>query len=217
MSSKRRVTIAILAALAGSGCGAPPKPLTPQDAFRLTALAPLPADALAGSSVLLLPVGDLVLTDSAGVSPALAARAWSLRGVAEAALDSALKARAPGVVWLGLAEQQRALRMAPALGIEPARLDTRYLLDPRITSMVDPLWSQLRALMGLTNARAALAPAGVLLDRRGTEYTAEYVLVLVDPRDGSVVGRGRTVGPAAATPEAALAAAALATVPSTVH
>ena len=195
------------------GCRARPQPMTPEDLFKVIAIAPAPADALAGSSVLLLPVGELVLTDSAAASALVARHAYSLRAVAGMALDSALKARAPAVTWMGLAEQQRALRMAPALGIDPLRLDTRYLLDPHINALADPLWSELRALMGLTDARTALAPAGVLLDRRAGMYTAEYVLVLVDPRDGKVLGRGRTRGPAAATPEAALREAAEATVP----
>jgi hypothetical protein len=77
----------------------------------------------------------------------------------------------------------------------------------------DPLWAQLRTLMAMTSARVAVAPAGVLIDRQAQGYTAEFVLVLVDPRDGKVLGRGRTVGAPAATPEAALAAAAVAAVP----
>ncbi len=129
-------------------------------------------------------------------------------------LDSAFRQRAPSVTWLGLAEQRHAIRMAPALGIDPARLETGYLLNPKVEAMVDPLWAQLRTLMALMGTQTAVAPAGVRIDRRGSAYVAEFVLVLVDARSGQVLGRGRMVGATAATPEAALSNAAVATVPA---
>ncbi len=196
-----------------TGCGRAGRPTAPEDPFRAIGLGPLPVGALAGASVLLLPVGAVVLGDSAALVPDLVARQYTLRSVAAAVLDSTLRARAPDVTWLGLVEQRRALRMAPALGIDPERMETAYLLSPKVTSMVDPLWSQLRALAGMTSARTAVAPAAVRINRVGTAYTAEYVLVLVDSRDGQVLGRGRSLGPAAPTPEAALVAAAGAAVP----
>lgn len=215
MSRNCRVTAVILAVSALAGCAKSPRPTTPEDPFRAIGIAPLPAGALAGGSVLLLPVGALVLTDSASVDHGLVARQYALKAAAGAMLDSALKQRAPSVTWLGLAEQRQALRMAPALGIEPARLETAYLVGSKVESLVDPLWAQLRTLAGMTSARMALAPAAVRLDRQGAQYTAEYVLVLVDCREGQVLGRGRMPGPAAATPEAALSAAAAAAVPQT--
>jgi hypothetical protein len=123
---------------------------------------------------------------------------------------------ARSVRWLGLAEQRRALRMAPAVGVETERLETSSLLGRRVESMSDPLWSQLRALMGLTGARIAVAPAGVKIDRRGGAFTAVYALVMMDVRTGQVAWRGRTDGPPAATPEAALAGAAAAVIPPAV-
>ncbi|HTT68447.1 MAG TPA: hypothetical protein VMF70_10495 [Gemmatimonadales bacterium] len=166
-----------------------------------------------GSSVLLLPVGAMVLSDSAAADADLVARRFALASVAGASLDSAFRRGAPGVAWLGLAEQRRALRLAPAMGIDPARLETDYLLNPRVESLADPLWGQLRTLIALMSAQMAVAPAGVRLDRRAETYVAEYVLVLVDVRQGKVLGRGRMVGAPAATPEAALANGAAATVP----
>ena len=215
MSRNCRITAAILAASALIGCARSPRPTTPEDPFRAIGIAPLPASALAGNSVLLLPVGALVLTDSASRDAGLVARRFALRALAGSVLDSTLRQRAPGVTWLGLAEQRRALRLAPALGIEPERLETGYLVDPKVETLADPLWAQLRTLAGMTSTRTALAPAAVRLDRRASGYAAEYVLVLVDCREGEVLGRGRVPGPAEATPEAALAAAAAAAVPQT--
>ncbi|HVM43438.1 MAG TPA: hypothetical protein VMT77_08020 [Gemmatimonadales bacterium] len=163
--------------------------------------------------MLILPVGALVLSDSAAQDPDLVARRFALASQAGAALDSAFRRGAPSVKWLGLAEQRRALRMAPALGIDPSRLETGYLIDPHQDAMADPLWGQLRELTALVDARTAVAPAGVRIDRVGAGYVAEYVLVMVDPRSGRVLGRGRMVGPVAATPEAALTSGAAATIP----
>lgn len=214
MSRKYRYAIALVALSSAGGCGGAQRSPTPQDPFKAIGVAPLPVEALAGGSVLLLPVGALVLSDSAAANPDLVARRYGLAAQAGAALDSAVRRGAPGVTWLGLAEQRRALRMAPALGIDPARLETDYLLNARVESMVDPLWAQLRTLTALMNTRTAVAPAGVRLDRRDGGYQAEFVLVLVDARSGKVLGRGRMAGGVAATPEAALSNAAAATVPA---
>jgi hypothetical protein len=213
MSDKYRYAVALVALIASAGCGRSQRSATPIDPFQAIGIAPLPVEALAGGSVLILPIGALVLGDSAALIPDLVARRYGLVAAAGAELDSALRRGAPAVKWLGLAEQRRALRMAPALGIDPTRLETDYLLNPRVESMVDPLWAQLRTMMALMDARTALAPAGVRIERRGSGYASEFVLVLVDARNGRVLGRGRTVGPVAATPEAALAGAAAATVP----
>jgi hypothetical protein len=199
--------------LLAAGCGRSSSPTAPEDPFQAIGIAPLPVEALAGSSVLLLPVGALLLSDSAAMDAGLVARRFSLAAAAGSSLDSALRRGAPGVTWIGLAEQRRALRMAPAMGIDPARLETDFLLSPRVESLADPLWGQLRTLIALTGTQTAVAPAGVRIDRRGDAYVAEYVLVLVDVRQGKVLGRGRMVGPPAATPEAALSSGAAATVP----
>ena len=213
MSHKYHYAIALVSLISVAGCGRSQRPTTPEDPFKAIGVAPLPVEALAGGSVLILPVGVMVLSDSAAQDPDLVARRYALGAEAGVALDSAFRRGAPSVKWLGLAEQRRAIRLAPALGIEPARLETDYLLNPRVESMVDPLWGQLRTLTALMDTRTAVAPAGVRLDRRAAGYAAEYVLVLVDARSGKVLGRGRMAGPFAATPEAALAGAAAATVP----
>jgi hypothetical protein len=213
MSHKYRYAIASVALLSMVGCGKSPRPTTPEDPFEVIGIAPLPVGALAGGSVLILPVGVLVLSDSAALDRDLVARRYALSAEAGSSLDSAFRRGAPNVKWLGLAEQRRAIRLAPALGVDPARLETDYLISPHVESMVDPLWAQLRTMTALMDTRTAVAPAGVRIDRRSGGYVAEFVLVLVDPRSGKVLGRGRTVGAVASTPEAALASAAAATVP----
>ncbi len=218
MSRQYRNSIAIIASLSLAACaGRSARPTEPEDPFLTVGAAPLPVEALAGGSALLLPVGAVVLGDSAARVPDLVARRFGLLAEAGAALDTALRQNAPAVKWLGLAEQRRSLRMAPALGIEPERFETAYLLSPKAESLTDPLWSQLRTMMGMTGARLAVAPAGVKIERRGGSYVATYVLVLADARTGRLQWRGRTDGAPAATVEAALKSAASATATGAAH
>jgi hypothetical protein len=218
MSCQYRNSIVIIATVGVAACsGHPSRSTAPEDPFLTVGAAPLPVEALAGGSALLLPVGALVLGDSAALEPGLVGRRFALQAVAEAVLDTALRQNAPAVRWLGLAEQRRALRMAPALGIEPDRLETGYLMGSKVESLADPLWSQLRTMEGMTGARSAIAPAGVKIERRGGSFVATYVLVMVDSRTGKLQWRGRTDGAPAATPEAALRSAAVAAVPGAGH
>jgi hypothetical protein len=217
MSRQYRNTIVIIAALGAAACGGRSSRTKPEDPFLAVGAAPLPVEALAGNSALLLPVGALVLGDSAALDPELVSRRFGLLALAGSVLDTALRQNAPAVRWLGLAEQRRALRMAPALGIEPDRIETGYLMGSRVESLTDPLWSQLRTLVGMMGARFAVAPAGVKIERRGGSFIATYVLVMADARTGRLQWRGRTDGAAAATPEGALRSAALAAATGAAH
>lgn len=215
MSRQYRNTIVMIAALSASACaGHSARPTAPEDPFLAIGVAPLPVVALAGGSALLLPVGTLMLGDSAARIPDLVARRYDLLALAGTVLDTALRQNARGVRWIGLVEQRRALRMAPALGIEPERMETAYLMGAKVEALTDPLWSQVRTLMGFTEARVVVAPAGVKIERQGEGFVASYVLVMADARTGRLQWRGRTDGAAAATPEAALRNAAEATVPA---
>jgi hypothetical protein len=204
----------MIAALAVVGCAKHSGgSATPEDPFNVIRPAPLPVAALEGSSAFLLPVGVLLLGDTAAQNAQLVGRRYELVDSAAAALDTTLRREVRSVRWLGLAEQRHALRLAPALGVEPERLDPSSLIGPKVEQMADPLWSDLRTLMAFMGARNAVAPAGVKLEYRGGAYTASYVLVLVDARTGKVLWRGRVDGPAAPTPEAALRSAAAAAIP----
>jgi hypothetical protein len=214
MTRQYHYSIATLAAMAVLGCarhsgGA----AAPEDPFKEIVPAPLPVAALEGGSALLLPVGVLVLGDTAVQSADLVRQRYALMDTAAAALDTTLRRGARSVRWLGLVEQQRALRMAPMLGVDPQRLETSSLLGRKVEQMADPLWSDVRTLMAFIGARNAVAPAGVKLEYGGGAYTASYVLVLVDARTGKVLWRGRSDGRAAATPGAALLSAASAAIP----
>jgi len=214
MSWQYRYSIATLIVLATLGCAKRSgSSAAPEDPFSVIRPAPLPVGALEGSSALLLPVGVLLLGDSAAQNADLVSRRYALVDSAAAALDTTLRREVRSVRWQGLAEQRRALRMATALGVEPERLETSSLLGPKVEQIADPLWSDLRTLMAFMGARTAVAPAGVKLEYQGGSYTASYVLVMVDARTGKVLWRGRADGRAAATPGAALLSAASAAIP----
>lgn len=182
--------------------------VTPEDPFATIPIAALPVGSLAGSSALLMAVGVVVAGDSSDPLPAVNARRAALLEVANAALDTAVRRDAREVNWMGLAEQRRMARRSPTLGVDPDRLPTSYLVAPRITRVPDPLWAGIRTLVAMTGARMAIVPAAVRLTGHPDALIAEYVLVIVDARTGEVLWRGRSVGGASPTAEAALASAA---------
>ena len=186
----------------------------PQDPIAAIELGQLPVGSLAGGSALLLPVGGILFGDSLA---SLAARRADLLDRATAVVDSVLARDARQVVWHGPEAIRRALRRSPAVGADPTRLPTAFLLARRVEAVPDPLWSSLRALGAVTGARWAVVPVAARLEGREGAINASFVFALLDPRLGRVVWRGRVSGPAAATAEAALAAAAAAAVPGGIN
>ncbi|MEK6768902.1 MAG: hypothetical protein AABY85_07945 [Gemmatimonadota bacterium] len=153
-------------------------------------------------------VGGIVVGDSSDRLAEIDARRLALIEVANAALDTALRRDAREVSWMGLPEQRRAARRSPTLGVDPDRLPTVHLAGPRVQRVPEPLWSGIRTLVAMTGARMAIVPAVVRITGHPGALTAEYVLVVVDARIGEVLWRGRVVGAASSTAEAALARAA---------
>ena len=189
---------------------------SPDDPFSRIPVSPLPIASTSGSSVLLLTVGGIVLGDSTGL-PELETRRTELLGVANAALDTALRRDAREVVWQGLEEQRRVVRRNPTLGLDPDRLATAYLIAPAMEQVPDPLFAQIRTLAAISGARYAVIPAGARLTGASGAYRAEYVLAVADARTGTVLWRGRAAGRLSATAEAALASAAGSVIASPLH
>lgn len=200
----------LLALLAVPACAHKPSATVPQDPVSAVSVAPLPVGSLAGSSALVLAVGGIVFGDSV---QALEAQRTGLLAAANAILDTALRRDAREVTWEGLPEQRRLTRRNPNLNIDPDRLPTSYLVGTRVAQTPEPLWSDIRMLAALVNARFAIVPAAVRIAGTPGAFTASYVLVAVDARTGVVVWRGRSDGHGI-TPEAALARAAAAAVPN---
>lgn len=172
---------------------------------------------LAGTNVLVLTVGGLVVGDSGRPLPEVDLRRTALIDAANAALDTALRRDGREVTWLGLDEQRRVARRNPTLGIQPEHFATQYLFDPRIDRIPDPLWSQVRTLAAVSSARYLMVPAGVKISGAPGALSAAYVMVLADARSGAVLARVRAQGGPAPTAEGALALAAGTLLASPLH
>lgn len=207
MSRKYRNSICIVTALALAGCGGSRGRASPEDPFAATPEAPLPVAAMAGRPVLLLSLGAVVGDTGRAVRELELGRA-ALLEYANAALDTALRRDARGVLWHGLAEQRRAARGAPTLGLQPDNLFTAPLADRRVEQVPDPLRSQLRSLAALTGARTAVVPVALRVRAAGEALVATFLLVAVDARLGTVLWRGSVSGGPAGSVEAAIASAA---------
>ena len=167
---------------------------------------------MAGSSVLLFPVGGILFGDSLSGE---AVRRADLLDRAVAVIDSTVRRDGRGITWQGLAEMRATMRRSPAVSIvDPASVPTGFLLAERVEAVPDPLWSSLRALAALSGARMALIPVVARLGGAPGAVRASYVFAMLDTRMGQMVWRGRVTGPAAPTAEAALVAAAALAVPS---
>jgi len=188
-----------------------PEPATPADPFANLAVGQIPVSGLAGSGALLFPVDGILFGDSVR---GLELRRGDLRDRAGAVLDSVLARDAREVTWHDQEAMRRLLRRAPGVATDPTDLPTGFLLARKVEVIPDPLWSSIRALGALSGARVALVPVAVRLDGRMGAVNATYAMAIVDVRIGQLLWRGRVTGPDAPTPEAALAAAAAAAVPS---
>lgn len=166
---------------------------------------------LAGTGALLFPVRNVLFGDSL---IDLAMRRGDLMDRATAVLDSVLKRDAREVTWHDQEAMRRVLRRSPGIASDPTELPTGFLLAKKVEGIPDPLWSSVRALGALTEARMAVIPVAVRLDGRTGAVNATFAVAIVDIRVGRLAWRGRVTGPDQPTPELALTAAAAAAVPS---
>ena len=198
----------MMLAISAVSCGHRTSSVTPSDPFAQIAVSKLTVSSLAGTNVLLLTAGGLLVDDTASNQ---------LLAFANATLDSAVRRDAREVTWLGLDEQRRAARRNPTLGLEPDHFATQYLFSPQIDRIPDPLWAQVRSLAAVSSARYVLAPAGVKVSGAAGARVASYIMVLADARSGAVLMRMRAQGTPAATSEAALTSAAGTVIASPLH
>jgi hypothetical protein len=202
----------MLVSLVAAACShRPPQPATPADPFANLGVSQIPVSGMAGGGALLFPVGGILFGDSLSD---LVVRRGDLRDRAGAVLDSVLARDAREVTWHNQEAMRRFLRRAPGLATDPTDLSTGFLLDRKVEGIPDPLWSSLRMLGALSGARVAVIPVAVRLEGKTGAVNATYAVAIVDVRIGQLVWRGKLIGPDAATPEAALTAAAAAAVPS---
>lgn len=159
---------------------------------------------LAGLSVPVLPVSYLI-ADS-GANPALPVGLRVRLRWADSLIGEVLQGRGPEVGWLLPDELRRVARRAPGTVSDPDRMGQAMLRAEGFKRIPDPLFSQLRALAAMTNARQVMIPAAVRFTAVAEGVRAEVVLVLGDARNGVLLWRS-TPSAVAATPAEALGAA----------
>jgi hypothetical protein len=201
----RRLIPALLLPLALAACrsakpdaspSSPPVDLRPLNAFAGQRVAVLPAQRLRPADT---------LTWGARVP---AGRAYL------AAFDSVLAAQ-PGerglaTVWAQAADVERAARRNATYAADPRSLAVNALLPRKskpLEDLPEPLASQLRTLVALTDARYALVPVELRFER-GTTGQGRAVLhaALLDARAASVTWAGDVAGDSSLTLSPALAA-----------
>jgi hypothetical protein len=174
--------IAILATLA-LGCGGP-KPAaeagTPPQAPTLRALAPLATQAVA-----LLPAQYLRRGDSASAGSSLGETPRVLASL-DSAIAAELATRGTARQWIMADALARAAKRNPAFTSDPHALSAESLragvrrTHPRLG---EPLASQMRSMVALTEARYALIPVELRFEPMPAGATRAILrLVLVDAR-----------------------------------
>lgn len=177
------VVVLLVMACGGKKTGKPPVPVP---------TAPLPTAGLAGQKVCVLPLTLAAAEDTLHWEALISDRRATL-DKSDSIIGSLLTARSPEVTWVGPAELRRAARRAAGIAAEPDQMGTAFLRAEQLIDVPDPLRYQLRTLAGLSDARFAFVPAGLVFRHApGTAAgvgTAELSVVLVDTRLGQVQWR----------------------------
>lgn len=158
----------------------------------------MPTAGFSGSRVTVFPLTLLVASASLDWSDSIGEREQALR-TADEMIARSLTSRNPEVDWVLPAELRRGASRAPGMLANPDRLGTPVLRSPAVDQLPDPLFSQMRALVGVVGSRFALVPASLFFvppegDTLGRGGVAELTLVLVDVRTGLIRWRNVSVG-----------------------
>lgn len=195
---------------------APSPEATAQPQAGQTPVAPVPTATLAGQTVAVVPI-TLVAADPVLAADSLYAPYHDHRATllwADSLIGGAFEGRAPEVTWVLPPRLRKQARRAPGLVGDPDQMGQAIMRNPELRAIPDPLRSNLRSLVALTNGRIAMIPAalGFTLDTLHT-VKADLSLVLADVRSGKVLWRTQAVG-SGPTPRIALDAALAAVLPA---
>lgn len=199
--AQRLIVLVGALAIATAGCSSS-QPAVPVP----VPAAPLPTAGLAGQKVTVYPLTLLSADESLDWDRQLVPHDSALRR-ADRIMGALLQERSPEVEWVLPPVLRRAAARAPGLLTDPDRMATAILRAPRLSTIPDPLRSQMRELTGVAGERYALVPTALVFvpDSNG-RGAAELELVLADVRTGLVGWRTLARG-TGADPWSALRAA----------
>ncbi len=188
-----------LALLLTTGCAhvqstaKPPKPL------------PAPGLLLAPISSQPIPVLPVTYIVADSAVPGMPAARMAQLTWADSVLAEALQAHGPEATWVFPPELRRVAKRGAGVVADPDRMTQAVMRFSNVSKVPDPLLSNLRGLIAMTNSRAVLIPAMWRITNTPEGVKVEATLVLVDARTGTVMWRSSPVA-TAATAGAALAA-----------
>ncbi len=189
----------LLALLLTTGCAhaqstaKPPKPL------------PAPGLLLAPISSQPIPVLPVTYIVADSAVPGMPAARMAQLTWADSVLAEALQAHGPEATWVFPPELRRVAKRGAGVVADPDRMTQAVMRFSNVSKVPDPLLSNLRGLIAMTNSRAVLIPAMWRITNTPEGVKVEATLVLVDARTGTVMWRSSPVA-TAATAGAALAA-----------
>lgn len=168
---------------------------------------PLPAPGLmlapiSGQPIPVLPVTYVVADSGVPGLPItrLAQLAW-----ADSVFADAIQAHGPEATWVLPPELRRIARRGAGVVADPDKMTQAVMRFSNVKKTPDPLLSNLRGLIAMTNSRFVMIPAMFRITKTADGVQVESTLVLVDGRSGEISWRSNPVA-TAATAGAALAA-----------
>jgi hypothetical protein len=175
----------------------------------------LPAQALAGKTIGVLPLTLLVADPTLQTDPLYTDYKDRRGGLhrADSLISEALLGRGPEVHWVLPPELRKIARRAAGFVPDPDDMGQAVLRAPKLAIIPDPLRSSLRSLMAIADGRLALVPAALGFGPEPDgQIRADLSLVVGDTRTGKVMWRSLALG-RGKTPDEALNAALAAVLP----
>lgn len=181
-----RVSLAVLGTVAALGaCAKQPKPAPPTGAV---APSPTPLATLAGQRIIVLPLHYLRVVDTLGLAAQIAHPREFLRSIDDE-IAFAMAERGLKPQWVFPDALVRAHQRNVGHTADPYALAGEVLRPTgprRIEQLPDPLASQLRSLVAVSDARFALFPVEVRIENTGGAARAVLHVVLLDARASNI-------------------------------